>query len=431
MAFSGVLRGRVQHLMAALVLATMFMAGFALGVQYAVGKAQSMTMPPTDAEQAFQPFWQVYNLIKSDYIDNVDTAKLVDGATKGMVDALGDQFSGYMSPDIYRLVNSDIAGEFNGIGVIIHTDETTGQIAVVGLLEGAPAATAGIQPGDIFAAVDDKDVSGINQTDLATLVRGEEGTDVKITVLRGDQRLDFTITRAHITVPNIEAKVLDDGIGYIRLNQFTAEARTDLDQALKDIDVNHRVGLILDLRDNPGGLLTSAIDVASAFIQSGPIVTEAYSSDNQHVFTATGAYADIRVPIAVLVNGASASASELLAGALQDRGIATIIGTQTFGKGTVQQWQELVNGGGLRLTIAKWLTPNGRWIHEQGITPDINVAWAPTTYDPHADDPQLDAAEQFLQSPAAAVPLSTPEATPASTPEATEPAPLSTESAAP
>ena len=192
--------------------------------------------------------------------------------------------------------------------------------------------------------------------------------------------------------------MLDGDLAYIRLNQFTADARADLDAALKSIDVNSRAGLIFDLRDNPGGLLTSAIDIASAFIESGTIVTEAYSSENQQVFEATGDYADIQVPIAVLVNEGSASASELLAGALQDRGIATVIGTQTFGKGTVQQWQELVNGGGLRLTVAKWLTPNGRWIHEQGITPDIRVEWTPTTYDPNADDPQLDAAEQFLET---------------------------------
>ena len=409
-------RGRLQHFTAALIVALIFFVGFALGNQYAVIRAQgSNTTPPADAEQAFQPFWQVYNLIQSEYIDKVDTAKLVDGATKGLVDALGDQFSGYMDPETYQLVNSDLTGEFNGIGVIIHTDEKTGAITVVGLLDGAPAAGAGILPGDIFTAVDDTDVTGMNQTDLAALVRGAEGTNVKITVKREDQSMDFNIKRAHITVPNTESKVLDDNVGYVKLNQFTASARQDLDAALKAVDVNNRVGLILDLRDNPGGLLTSAIDIGSAFIKSGTVVTEDFGNGNAHTYEASGAYADIQVPIAVLINEGSASASELLTGALQDEHIATVIGAQSFGKGTVQSWQDLVNGGGVRLTIAKWLTPNGRWIHKVGITPDIVIDWKPTTYDPTQDDPQLDAAQRFLESQAQTQTVQVTEEIPAST----------------
>jgi carboxyl-terminal processing protease len=220
---------------------------------------------------------------------------------------------------------------------------------------------------------------------------------VLITVKRDDELIDFPITRAHLTVQNVESRVLEGDIGYVKLNQFTAAARSDLDAAFEAIDVNDRRGLILDLRDDPGGLLSAAIDVASAFIKDGVVVTEAFSDDNQETYNATGSFADIQVPIAVLVNGGSASASELLAGALQDRGVATIIGTTTLGKGTVQNWQSLVNGGGIRLTIAKWLTPNGRWIHEQGITPDIVVEWKNPSYMPGEDDPQLDAAVQFLE----------------------------------
>lgn len=390
--------GRLQHLSAALVVAVIFFAGFALGNQYAVGSAQSDTVPPADVERDFGAFWQVFNMIRRDYIDAVDVNALVDGAIGGMIDSLGDQYSGYMNPDVYDLVNSDLTGEFNGIGVIIHTDEDTNEIRVVGLLTGAPAQAAGILPGDIFAAVDGQDVTGMNQTDLAVIVRGEADTQVTITMQRGDELLDFTITRAHISVPNVETRQLDGNIGYIKLNQFTATARPDIDQALNEIDVNDRSGLILDLRDNPGGLLNSAIDVASAFIASGPVVTEDFGDDSPQVYDATGKYADIQVPIAVLVNEGSASASELLAGALQDRDVATIIGTTTLGKGTVQTWRELVNGGGVRLTIARWLTPDGRWIHQQGITPDITVTWENRTFSADEDDPQLDAAARYLGS---------------------------------
>ncbi|MCC6803590.1 MAG: S41 family peptidase [Anaerolineae bacterium] len=391
-------RGRLQHISAAVLVAVIFFAGFTLGNQYAVSKAQGDTVAPADAERAFAPFWQVFNMIQNDYIDEVDIDKLVDGATKGLVDALGDQYSGYMNPEVYDLVNSDLSGEFNGIGVIIHTDEDTGAIRVVGLLDGAPAQAAGILPGDVFAAVDGEDVTGMNQTDLAVIVRGEADTPVDITMRRGDELIDFTIIRAHITVPNVETEVLDGNIGYIRLNQFTATARPDIDQALEAIAVNQRSGLILDLRDNPGGLLSSAIDVASAFIESGTVVTEDFGGDHQQVFDASGKYADIQVPIAVLVNEGSASASELLAGALQDRHVATIIGTTTLGKGTVQTWRELVNGGGIRLTIARWLTPDGHWIHQQGITPDISVSWDDRTFAANESDPQLDAAEHYLES---------------------------------
>ncbi len=227
------LRGRLKHFSVALTVAIIFFAGFALGNQYAVGTAQgNSTSVPPDVQDAFAPFWQVYNLIQSDYINKVDTATLVDGAAKGMVDALNDQFSGYMNPDEYKLLNSDLSGEFDGIGVVIHTDETTGKIEVVGLLEGAPAQNSGIRPGDIFLAVDGTDVTGMNQTDLAALVRGAEGTPVTIRVGRGDQTLDFTITRAHITVPNVESQILDNNIAYIKLNQFTATARADLDSAI-------------------------------------------------------------------------------------------------------------------------------------------------------------------------------------------------------
>ncbi len=180
--------------------------------------------------------------------------------------------------------------------------------------------------------------------------------------------------------------------------------------------MNSRSGLILDLRDNPGGLLSAAVDVGSAFIKSGVITTEDFGNGHTQPYDATGDFANIQVPIVVLVNESSASASELLTGALQDDHLATVMGTTTFGKGTVQTWQELVNGGGVRLTIAKWLTPDGRWIHQKGITPDIVVPWDNRTFAPGEDDPQLDAAVNYL---------TTGTVTPA-----TEAAPVSTEAAA-
>jgi carboxyl-terminal processing protease len=264
-----------------------------------------------------------------------------------------------------------------------------------------------VLPGDVFVAIDGAPVEQMNQLELAGRVRGPEGTVVSITMRRGDELIDFDITRARITIPNVESRILDGDIAYVRLNQFTDSSREDIDRAFEELDVRKRAGLIFDLRDNPGGLLTAAIDVASAFIPDGTIVTERFGDGRETVFSATGAYADIQTPIVVLVNEGSASASELVSGAMQDRGVATVLGTTTFGKGTVQTWNDLSNGGGVRLTIARWLTPNGRWINEAGITPDVIVEWTPQHYgDP--DDRQLERAAELIQRGDVAAPEDAP-----------------------
>ncbi len=377
------------------LIVAVFVGGFALGNQHLVGLAQSDTTPPAEVEPDFEPFWQVYNLIQSNYIDDVPTNKLVDGAIKGMVDSLGDQFSGYMDPSVYDLVNEELSGEITGIGVVIETLEDTKEIRVVSVMEGTPAETAGIKPGDIFDKVDGVDVTGLSQLELAGKVRGAEGSHVIITVRRGEDLIDFDVVRAKITIPTVESRLLDNNIGYIKLNDFGSHAREQLNKAFDDLDVSHLDGLVFDLRGNPGGLLSSAIDIASAFIQDGVILKEDFGNGTEQVYQANGSFVNGSIPLAVLVDGNSASASELVAGALQDRGRATIIGETTFGKGTVQTWQALVNGGGVRLTIARWLTPDGHWIHGEGITPDIVVNWTPDGTDNEVD-PQLQAAEGFL-----------------------------------
>jgi carboxyl-terminal processing protease len=392
----GIIRKIRRQLPIGLLVIAVFVTGFALGNQHEVSHAQGGAYTPSaQDEKLFQSFWQTYQLIQSEYIDKVDKSVLVDGATKGMVDALGDEFSGYMDAKTYPLLNDDLSGQIDGIGVVIHTIETTKEIEISNVLKGTPAESAGVKPGDIFEAVNGVDVTGMNQLDLATRVRGPAGTSVEIKFKRGSEFITLKMTRAHITVPNIESKVLDGKIGYVKLYEFTDQARQDLDKALKSINVNQLNGLIFDLRGNPGGLLTSAVDIGSAFIKDGVILYEEFGDGREEVYNATGNYDNIKVPIVVLVDENSASASELIAGALQDRKVATLMGEKTFGKGTVQTWNSLVNGGGVRLTIARWLTPNKHWIHKVGITPDVNVVWNPT--DPNdPNDIQLKAAEDFL-----------------------------------
>ncbi len=384
-----------------LIIVVVFVAGFAFGNFQGISYAQSSTSAPRDAEPFFEPFWQVYNLIRSDYLDRseVTPETLVDGAIRGMLDSLGDQFSGYMDPETFPMMNNDLSGEVEGIGAVVETVEETEEVRIVNVLEGSPAEAAGIQGGDIFVAVDGEDITGLSQLDLVSKVRGPEGTTVNLTMRRGDELLEFSIVRARITVPAVEYERLEDDLGYIKLRDFSVNAYEQLNEALEALDVESLDGLVLDLRGNPGGLLSSAIDVASTFIKEGNILIEDFGGGREQEFTANGRYFGSSLPMVVLVDDNSASASEIVAGALQDNGRATIIGVTTFGKGTVQTWQELVNGGGIRLTIARWLTPNGSWIHDQGITPDIIVEWdgeAHTAGD--GIDPQLLRAVELLRS---------------------------------
>lgn len=386
---------RLRPFQVSFLIVGVFVVGFLLGSQYNVSQAQSDTTAPREAEVAFEPFWQVYNLIQDEYLEPVEPEQLVDGAIQGMMEALGDQFSGYMDPTVYPLMNADLSGSVEGIGALVETDEETQEIRIASVLEGSPAEAVGIKDGDVFVEVDGEEVTGLTQMELVMKVRGPAGTSVQLTLRRGEELVEFTVTRARIIVPNIEYELLDGDIGYIKMRDFSSDARTRLDEALESLDVNSLDGLVFDLRGNPGGLLTSAIDIASAFIKDGTILVEDFGTGEQRTFEANGSYIGVSVPMVVLVDEDSASASELVAGALQDRGRAEIVGETTFGKGTVQTWRELINGGGVRLTIARWLTPNGNWIHEQGIIPDIVIEWTPEDRD-DPNDPQLQAALDYL-----------------------------------
>jgi carboxyl-terminal processing protease len=223
-------RPGVAQTFSAFLVVGVFAAGFVLGNINAITQAQAAYHQPPETEEEFAAFWQTYQLIRDVYVDPhgnpVETETLVNGAINGMVNALGDQFSGYMDPQEFPVINQELEGEFEGIGVVIRTDEETGEITVVSVLEGSPAQAGGIAQGDIFSAVDDIDVFGMTQLDLANVVRGPEGTPVKVTMRRGEELIDFDLVRAKITVPNVESEVLENGIGYIRLNQFSSQART-------------------------------------------------------------------------------------------------------------------------------------------------------------------------------------------------------------
>ncbi len=375
--------------------------GYLLGTVRSELNAQIGTSQDKDREEIFDTFWQVRDYVQNEYVDpngrDIDLAALADGAIRGMVKALGDEHSGYLDAQQFPVMEEDWSGSIQGIGAVVQRDETSGFLQIAFVLEGTPAAAAGLQSGDVFAEVDGRDVLDASQLELAALVRGPAGSAVKLTMFRGSETLDFTIERERIAVPNIEWRLLaDTGFGYVSLQHFSASARADLDEAFTAMKVHSLAGLVLDLRGNPGGLLDSALEIASAFIEEGPLAIQDYG-DHERILNADGNHAGLTLPLAVLVDGRSASASELVAGALQDRGRATIIGVQTFGKGTMQNLFRLDNGGGLQLTIARWLTPDGNWIHGSGITPDLLVAQADDFATTDADA-QLQAAIAHLLS---------------------------------
>ncbi|MCY4071920.1 MAG: S41 family peptidase [Chloroflexi bacterium] len=381
-----------------MMTAAVFVIGFIAGSMALSNRSDAQGRTAlTDTDQAFEPFWDAFSIVESRYVDPVDVETLVNGAIDGMVNALEDEHSGYIRPDLCdRAI--DFSGEFSGIGVTIRTIEDTGEIEVVTVIPGSPAEGVGVLPGDIFYQVDGQLVSGMTQAELTALVPGAPGTTVTITFKRGEEFLTFEITREIFAKPNVSYEIISDNIAHVKMLDFNDLSRAQLDEALTEVDINNSNGLIFDIRDNPGGTLASAIEIGSAFIEDGVLLRQVSRDQSEEVTRTRGGYADIDVPIVVLVDETSASASEVIAGAMQDYRVATIMGERTFGKGTVQNIvPELANGGCVRITVKRWLTPNGSWIHAQGITPDIIVEWNPETDEERENDLQLEAAIEFLQ----------------------------------
>ena len=381
-----------------LLTVVIFASGFVIGNVSMLTRTNAQgRVALSDTDEAFEAFWDAFSIIESRYVDPVDVEVLVDGAISGMVDALNDDHSGYIRPALYDSI-TDFSGEFSGIGVTIRTNPETDAVEVVTVIPNSPSEGVGVLSGDVFFEVDGKSVVGMSQAELVTLVPGPRGTSVNITFKRGEELVVFDIVRDIFEIPNVSSEIVGDNMAHIVMLDFNAVSRSQLDDALEKVDINNTNGLIFDLRGNPGGTLASAIEVGSAFIEDGVLLRQVSRDQSEEVTRTNGDYAEITVPIVVLVDETSASASEVISGAMQDYDVATLIGETTFGKGTVQNIPQLSNGGGLRITIKRWLTPNGAWIHKQGITPDIIVEWNPETVEEAQDDIQLQEAINYLGS---------------------------------
>jgi carboxyl-terminal processing protease len=316
-----------------------------------------------------------------------------------MVDALGDPHTSYLDPDEFRQLNMSLEGEYEGIGAWV--DTTTEFLTIVSPMPGSPAEEAGLLPGDEVIAINGEDMTGIDGDLVVRRVLGPAGSEVTLTIRREGKAepFDVTVKRANITVPSVESKMLDSNIAYIALFDFGANTTSELRDALKSLLEKNPTGLVLDLRNNPGGYLQTAVEVASEFIPDGDILQEQTGDGKIQIYSALGNGLAYDIPLVILVNDGSASASEILAGAVQDHGRGKLVGITTYGKGSVQLPIELKDGQGMvRVTIARWLTPNGRQINEVGLEPDYKVEL--TQQDLEAGrDPQLDKAIELLQQP--------------------------------
>jgi len=356
---------------------------------------------PADLQSQFAPFWQAWDLVHQNFVDKsqIDDTKLMQGAVRGMMDALGDPHSGYWSPQETSDAAMSMQGEYDGIGAFV---DTRGDYLTISKpILGYPAEQVGLQIGDQIIAVDGQDVTGMDP-DLVrmTKVMGPSGTDVHLTIHRSgvDQPLEFTITRAHIVIPSVISKMLDKNIAYIQITVFGDNTASDFHNQLLELMAQNPSGIVLDLRDNGGGYLNAGIAVASEFIDHGIIVTEQYGDGTKIPHDSNTGGLALTLPLVVLVNGNTASASEIVSGTIQDDGRGKLVGELTYGKGSVQNWLPLSDGGTARITIAKWLTPNGRTIDKLGLTPDLIVTMTQDDFTAKRD-PQLDAAIQLLLNP--------------------------------
>lgn len=321
---------------------------------------------------------------------------LENGMYKGLMDSLGDPYTVYYTPEEYTSMTEETTGVYKGIGAYIGLDTKTGAPVFTGIMPGTPAEKAGLMVGDIICEVDGTDTLSMDTSEVANLVKGEEGTSVTIKVSRDGEYVTVTATRATINVPTVTSEMLDNQIGYLKISQFDDVTPGQFDEEYSKLKAAGMKSMILDLRDNPGGTVTAVTQIASEMLPEGLIFYMEDKNGEREEYTCPGA--DFNIPMVVLVNGYSASASEILAGAIQDAGIGTLVGTQTYGKGIVQNLYPLGDGSAIKITIADYYTRNGRNIHKVGIEPDQILEFDKDLYEKDKTDNQLEKAKEILMS---------------------------------
>ncbi len=332
--------------------------------------------------------------MKSKFDGKLDNQKLQDGLQRGLVDAAGDPYTTFLSAKDAAEFDSDLNGTFSGIGAELGKKDE--KLVVMAPLEGSPAKKAGVRAGDIIAKIGDNVTTSISIDQAVNKIRGEAGTDIKLTLIRNDAPIELNITRANITVPSVKSEMLDGNIGYIQLARFSDDTAELATKAAQDFKSKNVKGIILDVRNNGGGLLTTAVDVSSLWLNNEIVVIEKEGGKTTSQLRSGNNPILEGIPTKVLINEGSASASEILAGALHDNGAAELIGTQSFGKGSVQELIDLPGGGKLKVTVARWYTPNDKNIDKEGIAPGVKVELTPDDFNANRD-PQKDKALELLR----------------------------------
>lgn len=345
----------------------------------------------------FSLFWDAWNKVTEKYVGNPDTQKMINGAISGMVQSLNDPYTIFMEPGTSKAFLEDLSGSITGIGVQI--DQKDGKILIVAPLSGSPAEEVGLKPQDQIIKIDNTDAASLSLNDAISKIRGDVGTKVTLTVIRNgtDAPLTFEIIRETIQIKSVTWEMKPGNIAYVQITQFGDDTTDLMNTAAKEIDSKKPKAIILDLRSNPGGYLESSVNIASLFNKNQVVVKEKYKDG--HVEENKTINVDpilSKYKTIVLVDGGSASASEILAGALQDWGKATLVGDKTFGKGSVQELLDLKNGATIKITIAKWLTPKDRAIDGTGIEPDVKISNTEEDYNANRD-PQLDKALELVK----------------------------------
>jgi carboxyl-terminal processing protease len=380
------------------IVASAILFSFVVGVFFGNGTISFGFFNPTETnrEADLTQFWQVWNLLYKKYDGNIDQSKLIQGATSGMVSALGDPYTEYLSSEQAKNFDNDLNGKLSGIGVEIGIKNN--RLTVIAPIEGSPASVAGVKAGDIISAINGEDSSGLTLDEAVKRIRGDAGTKVKLVIVTpGKNPRELEITRDNINIASVVSEIKEGNIGYLRIRRFaedTAQKVNEVAQTFKDANAN---GVIIDLRDNPGGYLDSSVNISSQFLSEGKTVVEERSKfkDNKTLRALSGGLL-LDKPVVVLINSGSASASEILAGALHDNGRAKLVGEKSYGKGSVQEIVKLAGGAQLKVTVAHWYTPNGVNISKEGIKPDIEIK--SSSQDGSADnDIQLDKALEILR----------------------------------
>jgi len=356
-------------------------------------------LPGADEKIDFSLFWKVWDLVKEKHIDKdkLDAQKMVYGAINGFLKATGDPYSIFFNPTESKSFSEEIGGSFEGIGAELGIKDDI--LTVIAPLDGSPSQKAGLRAGDKILKIDDKITTDFTVYQAVDMIRGKKGTTVTLTVLhQGEQETkDMVVTRDTIEVKSVKMEFKDDKIVYIKITKFGENTDKEFNDAINKITTENTKGIIIDMRNNPGGLLDKAVDVANRMIPRGKVVvTEEDSMGNKESIKTMGGDRLSSIPTVVLINEGSASASEILAGALRDNQGLTLIGKKSFGKGSVQQLIDLPGGSSVKITIAKWLTPNGDYIMEKGITPDTEVDLSLDDFNNNRD-PQLDKAVELIK----------------------------------